>query len=259
MKRIFFFLLMMVSLTIKAQETYSNFLEDGKVWKYHYYNYFTSLEYDFSLFVSGDTLINGRQYKKICRDTADKVECALRQEGQQTYMANESGEKVVYDFSLNVGDLYQNDEACVSAIDTIKVGSRLFRRFRFSELPSESRTDYWIEGIGGTGYLLNQLWTVGPSITFLSCEVNGETILRRDDIFDEQYHSSDYHPLLKDGKCWYGKEVSPFIDREFTCNYYLSGDTLIGNELFQKCYRLSNRSGDSANVLYYYAAFQEKD
>ena len=68
-----------------------------------------------------------------------------------------------------------------------------------------------------------------------------------------------YHPLLKDGKCWYGKEVSPFIDRDFTCNYYLSGDTLIGNELFQKCYRLSNRSGDAANVLYYYAALQEKD
>lgn len=71
--------------------------------------------------------------------------------------------------------------------------------------------------------------------------------------------NNPYHPLLKDDKHWYGKEVASALSKEFVCDYYLSGDTVISGETFFKCYRATNRYTQEGYDSAYYAALQESD
>ena len=50
---------------IFGQEIYKPFLEEGKVWTYHYYNEFTGHEFYESLAVSSDTIVDNKSYKRI--------------------------------------------------------------------------------------------------------------------------------------------------------------------------------------------------
>ena len=169
-----------------AQEVYNSFLEEGKAWHYRVYKYHPETTYKTTLFVCGDTTINNIQYKKICQDRADNFQYGLREDGGK--IREDFGDGLVYDFGMEVGDEYLDMR--LAAIDTIKVGERLFRRFRFVHEPS-GHAEYWIDGIGGGYALTMPFGATGVTVSFLSCDVNGETILTSDDILNQtSYHGS---------------------------------------------------------------------
>ena len=61
-----------------GQELYKPFLEEGKVWTYHYYNDMTGREFYESLSVRGDTIIDNKSYKSISNVDTDAYCFALR-------------------------------------------------------------------------------------------------------------------------------------------------------------------------------------
>ena len=167
------------------QPTYRPFIEDGKVWTYHYYNDFTGKEFYESLTVSGDTVINNKSYKKIVDVATGRVYCALREEGRKVYATypHYSGEKLIYDFGLNVGDafpLYEGSDpsawATVVSVDTIVVGSRAFRALDVRPNNTKDWPNWWVEGIGGMYHLTSNSPMPGNSYYFSSCQLEGDTL-----------------------------------------------------------------------------------
>ena len=181
-----------------AQEVYNSFLEEGKVWHYSVNKYNPETTYKTKLFVCGDTVINNIQYKKICQDRADNFQYGLREDGGR--IREDFGDGLVYDFGMEVGDKCERYDMSLATIDTIKVKERLFRRFRFVEYSGHA--EYWVEGIGGGYELSMPFGTTGVTVSFLSCEVNGETILTKDDIYNQpSYHAVETSVTLPDLKC----------------------------------------------------------
>ena len=174
-------------MNASAQEVYNSFLEEGKAWHYSVYNYYPETHYKKTAFVSGDTIINGLKYKRICEGDASNFQYGLREDGKTIRISFD--DSILYDFGLTVGSVLYSMR--VTDIDTIKVGDRLLRRLRFLA-ENEIEYDYWVEGIGGLSDLTRPFGTTGVTISFLSCDVNGETILTREDILNQpSYHQTD--------------------------------------------------------------------
>ena len=176
-----------------VQDDYRPFVEEGKVWTYHYYNDFTGKEFYESLTVSGDTIINNKSYKKIVDVTTGRVDCAIREEGRKVYATypHYSGEKLIYDFGLNVGDAFQlyddnngsdpNAWATVVSVDTIVVGSRAFRALDVRSNDMKGWPNWWVEGIGGEYGLTENCLMLGNSYCFSSCKLGEDTLFTNHD------------------------------------------------------------------------------
>lgn len=179
-----------------GQEIYRPFLEEGKVWTYHYYNDFTGKEYYESLTVAGDTVIGDKSYKRIVDVATGGFEYAIREEGRKVYLKyprdEKNKEELFYDFGLNVGDTFQpnwsdevedpNEQATVVAVDTVVVGGRAFRVLDVRMNGDNLWANWWVEGIGGMEHLSTNFPMLGNFYCFSSCQLNGETILTYKDI-----------------------------------------------------------------------------
>ena len=179
------FLTMMVLCTAlvgRAQTgEYRPFLEEGKVWTYHYYNPFTKNEFYKSLTVSGDTLIEGNKYTRIVDQSTGDYECAMREAEKKVYAVfpHYSTENLIYDFSLGVGDSFLNYYSIVS-VDTIVVDYQTFRCMDVRPSGDEW-VNWWVEGIGSMYYLTSYSLFTGNCYSFYSCQLNGETLLTQKD------------------------------------------------------------------------------
>ena len=170
------------ALTGRAQTSeYRPFLEEGKVWTYHYYNPFTSLEYYKSLTLSGDTLIEGNKYTRIVDQSTGDYECAMREAEKKVYAVfpHYSTENLIYDFSLGVGDSFRNYYSVVS-VDTIVVDHQSFRCMDVRPSGDEW-VNWWVEGIGSMYYLTSYSLYAGNCYSFYSCQLNGETLFTQKD------------------------------------------------------------------------------
>ena len=193
MKGLLLALFSLLTSHIYGQEVYKPFLEEGKVWTYHYYNDFTGKEYYESLTVAGDTVIGDKSYKRIANVATGRFEYALREDGRKVYIKyprdEKNKEELIYDFGLNVGDTFQpnwsdeaEDQATVVAVDTIVVGNRAFRVLDVRLNGYDSWINWWVEGIGGMEHLSTNFPMIGNYYCFSSCQLNGETILTHKDV-----------------------------------------------------------------------------
>lgn len=174
-----------------SQEMYEPFLEDGKVWTYHFNN--DLREFYESLAVSGDTIVDNKSYKKIVDTESGNYCYGMREEGQKVFAVypNHSGEQLLYDFGLNVGDVFQlydddngsdpNAWATVVSVDTVVVGSRAFRVLDVRPKDMMGWSNWWVEGIGSMYYLTSNYLSVGNNYAFSTCTVDGETIFTHKD------------------------------------------------------------------------------
>ena len=186
-KRLFLILFVLLPSLSFGQEMYGPFLEEGKVWMYHYYNDFTGKEFYQSLIVKGDTVIGDKSYKTIVDVATGKTEYVMREKGKKVYWKYlDRDEYVLYDFGLNVGEpfkLYDDDNgkdpsawATVVSVDTVVVGKRSFRVMDVRPNNMMGWPNLWVEGIGGMyGFATNYL-AVGNFYSFSSCQLNGETL-----------------------------------------------------------------------------------
>lgn len=176
-----------------SQEMYEPFLEEGKVWTYHYYNDFTGHEFYETLAISGDTIVNNKSYKRIVDVATGIFECAMREDGKKVFCVypHYADEVLLYDFGLNVGDsfqLYDDDSgtdtdawATVVSVDTVVVGNRAFRILDVRPKDMMGWSNWWIEGIGSMYYLTSNYLSVGNNYAFSTCTVDGETIFTHKD------------------------------------------------------------------------------
>ncbi len=112
-------------------------------------------------FFEGDKAINSLNYKKlyVTYDSTLVIRnynCALREDTNSHIYVNENSvERLLYDFSLNLGDTFyqgwMNIPMIVDSVDTVTLLNGESRRRMFFSYYHE----YWIDGIGSTFGLLN--------------------------------------------------------------------------------------------------------
>lgn len=190
-KNLLLSLVVLMSLSAFGQaNVYNTFLKEGKVWHYHHNNYFAGQSYNFSLFISGDTLIDGKQYKKIVRDQLSNYQYALREENGKVFIVSGSQpSKLLYDFTKKEGETvtsdYWNASLLVEKIDTVKTGTHYFRRFHLRQNETDEAVT-WVEGIGGEYELSVTVPLTGGTERFLSCELNDSEIFSRADFYSSE-------------------------------------------------------------------------
>lgn len=139
-------------------------LEEGKTWSYVYHHFEENESgYNESIWLidytlKGDTLIDGRQYKKMYRidesGGKEKYFGAFREDEEgRVYMYNDGDQNdhLVLDFSLHYDKGYYPDVTRIS--ETIKVSDRLFRRYRYRDInPNGNTYDLGYVAVEGVGF-----------------------------------------------------------------------------------------------------------
>ena len=206
---------LLLSILSFGQELYKPFLEEGKVWTYHYYNEFTGHEFYESLAVSGDTIVDNKSYKRITDVETGNYRYGMREDGQKVFATypHYTGEVLLYDFGLNEGDAFQlydddngsnpNAWATVVSVDTVVVGNRAFRVLDVRPKDMMGWPNWWVEGIGGMNHLTSNYLSTGNCYVFSLCQLDGETIFTHKDCRTVGIHEQQY--LTK-------KEISTFYN-----------------------------------------------
>lgn len=187
-----------LSLVVNAQR-YEPMLTEGKTWQCVARNDEDTCRYTIS--IGSDTIVDGKTYHKMHYEYAtDKKrnydDVAREEDGRvytiaHNYYTGETGEVVMLDFSLNVGDIAQTYRVIgdggnieewyryVTAVDTVEVRGVSRRR-----LTIDGSSCQWVEGIGSS-----EAWSVTPDaptsihheIYMDSCYEDGTLLFTRDD------------------------------------------------------------------------------
>ena len=131
MKRIIFFLILMISITTAAQDDYRPLLKDGKVWHEVSYNAGGN-KCETTYRVDGETVVDGKRYFNIyCKyvfynaigyengkgyiysDEGEEVEesliCLLCEEDGRIYRRGNNEDRLLYDFNVEVGEVVYSE------------------------------------------------------------------------------------------------------------------------------------------------------
>jgi len=154
---------------VKTEPDAVPLLEDGKVWWHADFMWPHSV---FRLYVEGDTIANGRTWKRVYRDNTDGAVPtfmkALREDGGRVYeLTEDGGESLMYDFTLGIGDRYTPENGAdrymeVIAVDTMLSEGVAHRRLILQQYVGGVATDLtcWIEGVGSEyGIGLTAFWS----------------------------------------------------------------------------------------------------
>ena len=238
MKRTLLFLAcVLTSIMMLAQDVYHTFLEEGKVWTYHYQG-MNGRSFDIDRVVDGDTIIGDQSYKKICDKMGGKYQYALREEGKQVYIVYDHQEtpSLLYDFGKNKGDvIYQEvdelsgmvSEQRVIGVDTIDIDGLRLRRLQIwgkdysiqnpvnweeVEVPWQLAS-YWIEGIGSECLLESSFRQVGNYYNLKSCQIKGRTYSQQELLQEPSKLQDDYLPFVELDKQWHvvSSPTNPYV------------------------------------------------
>ena len=206
MKRnlLLFGLLLTIVSNIVAQEPIAM---EGKEWTYR-----TQIPYmhdglvsDVLMWIKGDTIVDGLKCKKLYTHTKELWDGGketleigyCRQEGEKYYQNG----KLMYDFSLQVGDVFEPlSPLMVESVGDTILSDGITRKYLLMRLGYSY--DYWIEGIGSLemGILNNDMDMAGLDINLNSCTCDGLWIYKKTEtnIEHSQYQpiSTPYYDLL---------------------------------------------------------------
>ena len=177
------------------EDAYTPFVVEGKTWKGAEVNGMTWKSYETDYVLTGDTIIEGRTYKK-CFNKMNRTggtyryECALREEDRRVYSVYEgqTAESLLFDFTLRPGDTFplaeggfdysvEGDKGITLKLNSIDLveGSdgRLLHYYNFSIADCgplytsyRNETFSWIEGVGKIGgYPL--CWNIGFTSSYV--------------------------------------------------------------------------------------------
>lgn len=160
MKRLFFLLTTMCTLTAKSQSSvYHPFPTTNASWNYQYYDDFHQPTWQFTQYsLIGDTVISSKSYKRVF--TYFNYSGAIRENNKIIYFVPDtsSTEYLLYNFNLGLGDtlihpyggaVCSNDTAIVIQVDSVLASDGYHRVLWFNSFA------YWIEGIGSINYFLS--------------------------------------------------------------------------------------------------------
>ena len=176
-------LLVLLSINLQAQETDDSYIplinkQESQTWIYDTWGGEGPSSYNRLTMDNHDSVIDGvsysvvHSYKYDCwhnyrPDTIIEEDFLLREENQKVFVYNSYGERLLYDYSLNIGDTF----ACsydlsmkVISIDTldILINGQRCRKWSFAYYWEGDTTNLftmsdgveWIEGLGSTKGLL---------------------------------------------------------------------------------------------------------
>jgi len=188
MRKIYAIILFVTIPLIPKAQTY---LGSDACWTVFTHNMFTYKDYKNQYFLSGDTLINSKIYKKVIGRSPNNLQQqtyymgAIREEAGKIFQqytdfeTNVISEYLLYDFNVKVGDTIHSTapsgplsrQPIVTKIDTIELQTGEKRkRFYFDSYI------IWIEGIGCTGgfFLHNhEVLTNGDTPNLVCFKQNG--------------------------------------------------------------------------------------
>ena len=202
------------ALSVGAQVTTLPLVEEGRTWHVaslcpieepkpgaEPMNFFRDLQgrpcigspYEYVL--RGDTIIKGRNYKKLMRTDDSRFIAGLRQDGNQVYRFDGNGpEYPVFDFDLKPGDVISNpygdlDRMCVKQVDTISIHGIKRKRltmWTYSEdiEVMDHLADIWVEGVGCMNGPNFPFWwaAIGNQVLLLDCCQDGQQLITTNDI-----------------------------------------------------------------------------
>ena len=273
---------------IEDQVAYRPFLKEGKTWNVVGLRPVDSAETDttnyydilgrrgrvnqrISYVIDGDTVIGGVTYKKLLSN--GYFAGGLREEDGRVYgcgwsQTQSSDEKLLYDFNAQIGDVFMNGNGSeklqvnhVLKVDVNGQSRRCLEMYHYYvgngvEYYSGGK-DYWIEGVGCTGSLIDPFWWGTLSSAYpllLSCYEDGECIYTCED-FNNQINSMPdiaYRPFIEEGKVWKVGTIPSSIDSpvQIVDCYYLDGDTIIDGKTYKQMMRQRYISPDYPDYEY---------
>ena len=188
MKKLLFLISALFTLSSLAQQpVYFPFPESNAQWNTHMLQMgWPPLEKNYSIIISGDTLINGLLYQKLTIVNPAWYKGAIRQDtiNRKVFIIPPAAatEELLYDFTMQVGDTvkgyienYLNTKDIVENIDTVLVGNNYRKRWKINS----GYSIYFIEGIGSTyGLVEYSPGTIvdGPDFTISCFRQNSITI-----------------------------------------------------------------------------------
>ena len=267
------------------EEEHPRMLVDGRTWNMMKVQIdYTTPEYksdttyySYTFEVETDTIVDGIP----CYKTKDG-KFLYEKDGQVChYWDSDKKWHQLFDFSLQPGEVFGNvsdiEHLTVSAIDTILVNDRSYRRFKFKLGEFEFNYDNcWVEGIGSSvDGLFNQIVHVTvmskPVYTYCLSVYDGDKcIFTKDDFYAKAATNSaaniPYRPFVEDGKVWKVGRVgsNPVQLVEY---YYFDGDTIIDGKTCKQMMRQRYISPDypdydimmQYSLLSYVGAWYEED
>ena len=236
-----------------AWQANKSFMAEGKKWNFHYQD-LQGKEYDESLIIRGDTLIDSRYCKKLYNG-GNYQGAFYEEEGKVFfYHANTTTPELLYDFSLKAGGIMltgeEGKEICVEAVDNIQYKDYSYKKLttRVYDHGHDAPSTYsWIEGVGGSGYLLHNQLMQDDYYTLVSCELNGEVIYKPE---------GDYLPLLAEGKEWIYSQRGQGGQEDYDFRYFIQGDSVVSGVTFK---RLFMQRTDGSNEPELVSLLREKD
>ena len=246
-------------VALTAHDAYRPFLKEGKTWNMqeYYQNLWTGEQWtkDVSYVINGTTEIDGKTYYKMYRisEEGSKYLCALREENRKVWQYVDSGDDLLYDFGMSVGDSYRPSyQPFYFQLTAIKP-----MRFQYNQLlkvfyydisehydvtapANHIATAPIVEGVGcEKGWNITELYAEQPTNgilhgeDFLSCYEDGECIFTADDFNDltnpNPAVNIAYRPFVEEGKVWKVGSTTGISDGivQVVDYYYFDGDTII--------------------------------
>ena len=251
-----FLFFILLSVQSYAEESYKQFLTEGKIWQYVYHD-MNDNTHNKSLTVRGDTLIANINYKRIVDVATGRCECVMREDGSKVYCYQNENEFIVYDFSLNVGDAFvtANVNATVTSVDTITLGSRSFRVLGIHDNENDYSKNWWIEGVGGMNYLTNSVRMPGDNYTLLQCLFADDVVFSTKDFFLAQEYfpeGTKWTEIRLDTlkyDSWYSKDGEEWMPNFETVEYYVQGTYTKYDETFKCVYTSGPTWTDSLTLM----------
>ena len=138
-------------------QTYFPFPDNNAQWNIHMLQMgWPPVEENYSIIMSGDTLINGLLYQKVSIVNPVWYKGAIRQDSinRKVFIIPPAAltEELLYDFTMQVGDTVQgyietyHARDVVESIDTVLVGNNYRKRWKINS----GYNIYFIEGVGST-------------------------------------------------------------------------------------------------------------
>lgn len=265
------FLLLIFTLvcTCTNAKVYKPLFTNGKMWKgISIYKEEPLYNANFTVTVSGDTIINGKTCKKLHFDVAtvsgskNQYDMVVYEDNGKVYTYNwfyyDNGFVPVLDFSLQKGDKIADGSQAAIEDDYTEVDGQKVHRTKFGKKDASGVYPVWVEGVGpNTNFYYTPptstpLRGVDPKY-LLECYDNGKLIYSADD-FMKEWDTNTYKPLLTDGKSWKWETHHEMWNKDTYATITVCGDSIVGGK---KCKKLL--FGDISDEDSYYKVAYEDD
>lgn len=181
MKKVLFLIIALTScLSVSAQD-YKNILTEGKRWKVLVRHWpHEDMYLDFR--VSGDTIVDGRNCKRITNDQGTTHTFAAYEEDRKLYYMDSGKPSLLLDMAVKTGDdVLGYGEGGNTTVDEITVKGVNRKRIVIESPGNE--TVCWVEGIGSNidKWIYGPEKVIGMTSYLIECYDNDELIFSQSD------------------------------------------------------------------------------